>query len=182
MTSQRRCIGCIHDISYLCIGLGSVRPCNPGFFVSGRKWPPEEAFHLPGSRAPALHNNLDHALTDHLHHINNLHTPHSTTIWTTLSSSHLHYIQISALVAFLHTFPPVSPSVQEQLIDKTWLWNRPYILKATQSAESAFSVSKILRKKCVNRDNKISRQKCVNHQNHKNLVSMWHFCWENSVC
>ena len=56
-----------------------------------------------------------------------------------------------------------------------------YILKATQSAESAFSVSKILRKKCVNRDNKISRQKCVNNKNHKNLVSRWYFCWEYSV-
>ena len=36
-----------------------------------------------------------------------------------------------------------------------------YILKATQSADS---VSKILRKKCANRDDKISRQKCVNHK------------------
>ena len=32
-----------------------------------------------------------------------------------------------------------------------------------------FSVSKNLRKKCVN------------HRNHKNLVSMWHCCWEYSV-
>ena len=31
-----------------------------------------------------------------------------------------------------------------------------YILKATQSADSAFSVCKILRKKCVNRNDKIS--------------------------
>ena len=37
----------------------------------------------------------------------------------------------------------------------------PYILKATQSAESAVSVFKVLRNKCVNRDDKISRQKCV---------------------
>ena len=51
-----------------------------------------------------------------------------------------------------------------------------YILKATQSADSAFSVSKILRKKCVNRDDKILQQKCVNNRNHKNLVSMLHFC------
>ena len=28
---------------------------------------------------------------------------------------------------------------------------------------------------------KSRRQKCVNHKNHKNLVSMWHFCWEYSV-
>ena len=33
------------------------------------------------------------------------------------------------------------------------------ILKATQSADSAFSESKILRKKCVNRYDLISRQK-----------------------
>ena len=51
-----------------------------------------------------------------------------------------------------------------------------YILKATQSADSVFPISKSLRKNCVNRDDKISRQKCVNHKNHKNLVSMWHFC------
>ena len=33
------------------------------------------------------------------------------------------------------------------------------ILKATQSADSAFSESKILLKKCVNRDDNISHQK-----------------------
>ena len=37
--------------------------------------------------------------------------------------------------------------------------SKPYILKATQSADSAFSISKILRKKCANRDDKILRQK-----------------------
>ena len=37
------------------------------------------------------------------------------------------------------------------------------------------SVSKNLRKKCVNSDGKIPRQKCVNHKIRRNLVSIWHF-------
>ena len=43
-----------------------------------------------------------------------------------------------------------------------------------------FSVSKNLRKKCVNSDGIILRQKCVNDKNHENLVSMWYF-YEYSV-
>ena len=39
---------------------------------------------------------------------------------------------------------------------------RAHILKAEKFAESAFSVTKNLRKKCVNLDIKILRQKCVN--------------------
>ena len=51
-----------------------------------------------------------------------------------------------------------------------------YIQKRITSAEFSFSVQRNLRKKCVHSDSKISRQNCVNHKNHKNLVSMWHFC------
>ena len=55
----------------------------------------------------------------------------------------------------------------------TW---QAYIQKRITSAEFSFSVQRNLRKKCVHSDSKILRQNCVNHKNHKNLVSMWHFC------
>ena len=53
--------------------------------------------------------------------------------------------------------------------------------KSEQVCGFYFSVSKNVRKKCINSDGKISRQKCVNHKNHKNLVSMWYLHWEYSV-
>ena len=48
--------------------------------------------------------------------------------------------------------------------------------KSEKVCGALFSVSKNLQKKCVHSDGKISRQECVNYKNHKNLVSMWHFC------
>ena len=68
-----------------------------------------------------------------------------------------------------------------------WAWGtrhwEPFVIhsKSEKVCGFYFSVSKNLREKCINSDGKISRQKCVNHKNHKNLVSMWHFCWEYSV-
>ena len=40
-----------------------------------------------------------------------------------------------------------------------------------------FSVSKHLRKKCINLYDNILRQRCVNHPNSKNFVSKGIFCW-----
>ena len=54
--------------------------------------------------------------------------------------------------------------------------HQPYILKVTQSADSAFSESKILRKKGRKSRRLDFATKGRIHKNHKNLVSIWHFC------
>ena len=66
--------------------------------------------------------------------------------------------------------------------DKLWLSGRygEGILihsKSEKVCGVCFSVSKHLRKKCVNLDNNILRHMCVNHPNSKNFVSKGHFCW-----
>ena len=78
------------------------------------------------------------------------------------------------------TQPSVEPK-NENETNKSILWLYSIHSKSEHVCGFYFSVSKNLRKKCVNSDGKISRQKCVNHKTHKNLVSMWHF-FENIVC
>ena len=78
-----------------------------------------------------------------------------------------------------HMKQMLNPPVWGDVGVKKW---SPFLDFGTQSIHSKsekvcgfyFSVSKNLRKKCVNSYVKISRQKCVNHKNHKNLVSMWY--------
>ena len=65
--------------------------------------------------------------------------------------------------------------------DKLWLSGRygEGILihsKSEKVCGVCFSVSKHLRKKCINLDNNILRHMCVNHPNSKNFVSKGHFC------
>ena len=55
---------------------------------------------------------------------------------------------------------------------------RPINSKSDQVCGLCFFSFNKSAKKVAKLQQKISRQKCENHKNHKNLVSMGHFCWE----